>query len=142
MDYDWTKLKEIFMIPIQTKTNKVLNAATEKLYDLGMISMLCRGNNVQLKKMVMVFIDQLPKSIEEIKIAYHNREFEIVKNTAHRIKPILGYYAIIKVEKDILQIEKWAAKKVTSPEMESKIDNLDKVITQIVDQLKNEFLYK
>ena len=90
----------------------------------------------------MVFIDQLPKSIEEIKIAYHNREFDIVKNTAHRIKPILGYYAIIKVEKDILQIEKWAAKKVTSPEMESKIDNLDKVITQIVDQLKNEFLYK
>jgi len=118
MDYHRTKLKENFMIPIQTKTNKVLNAATEKLYDLGMISMLCRGNNVQLKKMVMVFIDQLPKSIEEIKIAYHNREFEIVKNTAHRIKPILGYYAIIKVEKDILQIERWAAKKVSSPEME------------------------
>lgn len=129
------------MIHTQTNTKSETGISTEKLYDLGMIEMLCHGNKEQVKKMVMVFIDQVPKSIEDIKSAYTIKDFDIIKNIAHRIKPVLSYYAIIKVEKDILLIEKWAEEKTSSFEMELKIKKLDAIIEKIVEQLKKDFLH-
>jgi HPt (histidine-containing phosphotransfer) domain-containing protein len=113
----------------------------EKLYDLCMIEQLCRGNQEKVKKIVQVFIEQIPQSVEEIKSAYSKRDFLVIKNVAHRIKPTLSYYAIIQVEKDIQLIEKLAKEELATPELEVKIKKLDTVINQIVEQMKKDFLY-
>jgi hypothetical protein len=131
--------KEKQIMQIQTNTETV--ASNEKLYDLCMIEMLCHGNREKVKRMVMVFIDQVPKSIEEMKLAFIRKDFDSIGNIAHRIKPVLSYYAIIKVEKDILLIEKWADERSASNELELKIKKLDTVVAKIVQQLKKDFLY-
>ncbi|MBS1510969.1 MAG: Hpt domain-containing protein [Bacteroidetes bacterium] len=107
-----------------------------KLFDLSMIENFCRGNQEQVKKMIKVFISQVPQSVEAIKLAYSKHNFSTIKNEAHRIKPILSYYAVLTVEHDIKQIESLAASEATGNELESKINNLDEVVTKIVDELK------
>ena len=126
---------------IQPNANEKAGSPVEKLYDLCMIEMLCHGNKEQVNKMVRVFIDQVPKSVEEIKTAYSKRDYEVIKKVAHRIKPVLRYYAIIKVEKDMLLIEQWAKEETATKELELKIRNLDTVIIKVVEQLKKNFLY-
>ena len=116
-------------------------AADEKLYDICMIDRLCRGNQEQVKKMVNVFIKEIPNAIEEIKRAYHNSDFVTVKKTTHRIKPTLSYYAIIKIEKDIRRIEALAKQGQAVPELELKITTVENVIAAVVERLKIDFLH-
>jgi HPt (histidine-containing phosphotransfer) domain-containing protein len=126
-----------------TETNipKETIAEDEKLYDLCMIEKLCRGNQEQVKQMLNVFIDQVPKAVEEIRSAYSDSDFDRVKKAAHRIKPVLGFYAVIKVEEDIRMIES-AASLLPESEFQYKLNQVDAVITHIVAQMKNTFLYQ
>jgi HPt (histidine-containing phosphotransfer) domain-containing protein len=111
----------------------------EKLYDLCMIEMLCRGNKEQIKKIVSIFISQVPQSVEEIKTAYSKNDFTTIKKVAHRIRPILGYYAIVKIEKDILRIEAIAETGIATAELQLKINKLEEVTTIVVEKLNADF---
>lgn len=126
-----------------TETNipKETIAEDEKLYDLCMIEKLCRGNQEQVKQMVNVFIDQVPKAVKEIRLAYNENNYDMVKKAAHRIKPVLSFYAVIKVEEEIKLIES-AASLLPKSEFEYKLNQVDSVITSIVAQMKNTFLYQ
>jgi HPt (histidine-containing phosphotransfer) domain-containing protein len=115
-------------------------APDEKLYDICMIERLCRGNQEQVKKMVGVFIKEIPTAIEEIKRAFINGDLVSVKNITHRIKPTLSYYAIIKIEKDIRNIEALAKQGNAGVELELKITNVENVIAAVAEKLKTDFL--
>jgi HPt (histidine-containing phosphotransfer) domain-containing protein len=110
-------------------------APFEKLYDLGMIEKLCRGDISRTKKMVQLFINDMPASIEEIKQAYKKLDFNTLKKTAHRIKPVLAMYSIVKIEKDIEMIESSGIEERVTPELESKINNLSSIIGEVTEQM-------
>ncbi len=112
---------------------------TEKLYDMCMIERLCHQNTERIQKLVAVFIDQVPRAMEEIKLAYAAGDLATVRKTTHRIKPTLSYYAIVKIEKDVLQIEKMAKQGIASAELELKIARLDKVLSEVVQRMKQDF---
>lgn len=127
------------MIHTATDSGFIAAALSEDLYDLCMIERLCRGNQEQVKKMISVFIKQIPQALEEIKSAYLRKDFITIKNTAHRIKPILSYYAIVKIEKDIRQVEALAKDEMATMEMEVRIKKIDEVLTQVVAAMKKTF---
>ncbi|GAB2838306.1 Hpt domain-containing protein [Ferruginibacter profundus] len=114
-------------------------APGEKLYELSMIDQLCRGNQEQVAKMIAVFVEQVPPSVEEIKLAYNNLDFVTIKKTAHKIKPTLTYYGIASLVKDIRFIEA-LAETASVNELAVKIKKLDDVITAVVAQMKKDYL--
>lgn len=117
------------------------NVSGEKLYELSMIEQMCRGDQEQIKMMVGVFIEEVPLSVEEIKTAYHKKDFESIKITAHRIKPTLTYYGVTKMESNIVQIEVMAEEVHTSTALSFQINKLDTIVTKVVEQMKKDFLY-
>ena len=126
---------------IENQTDVKESTSDEKTYELSMIDQMCRGNQEQIKKMVIVFIEQLPLSVEEMKVAYDKKDFNSIKATAHRIKPTLTYYGVAKLEDDIALIESMAHEAVASPSLALKIDTVCNRITQVVAQMKKDFLY-
>lgn len=126
---------------MQTENN-IISTETEKLYDLCMIEKFCRGNQEQVKKMLQVFISNVPASVEEIKSAYSQGDLPEVKKLAHRIKSTLSYYAVVKMEKDMRQIEELAGEGAAGIELEQKIEKLDKITSQIVTQMTRNYLYQ
>jgi HPt (histidine-containing phosphotransfer) domain-containing protein len=112
-----------------------IETPVEKLYDLGMINQLCRGNSDLTKKMVQLFIKEIPFSVEEIKQAYKQKDFVTLHKTAHRIKPVLSMYSIVKVEKDIELLENMLNEEKVTPETELKIIRLDNVISLVTKQM-------
>jgi len=127
------------MITTTTNINTIFETGSEKFYDMCMIERLCHNNADRIKKLVSVFIEQMPQSVEEIKQAYAKRDFAVVRKTAHRIKPTLSYYAIIKIEKDIQQIERMAKEGSDNAELELKIIKLDIVVAEVVKKMKQEY---
>ncbi len=112
----------------------------EKLFDLSLIEKASRGNELARRKMILAFAQSIPAAIQEMIQAYCNRDFGTIQKIAHRIKPILAIYAIVKLDKDIRQIEKLAKERQSIPELGLRIDKLTQVIEQVVEQLKQEYL--
>ena len=104
-------------------------APFEKLYDLDLINTFCRGDINLTKKMIQVFIKDIPVSVEEIKQAYRENDFIKMKKTAHRIKPVLSMYSIVKVGKEIEVLEMMGQEEIQTPETELKINKLDTIIS-------------
>jgi HPt (histidine-containing phosphotransfer) domain-containing protein len=111
----------------------------EKLYDLSMIDTFCRGDKNLTKKMIQVFIKDMPVSVEELKQAYKANDVITLKRTAHRIKPVLSLYSIVKIGKDIEVLENMGGEELVTPETELKINRLDNIIS-IVTQQMNKYI--
>lgn len=109
------------------------------LYDLGTIKKFCRGDENLTKKMIQMFIKDIPVSIEEIKQAYRERDFLTLKKTAHRIKPVLSLYSIVNIGKDMELLANMGKDEIVTQETELKITKLDSIISLVTQQL-NEYI--
>lgn len=111
----------------------------EQLFDMSYINKICRNNYDAVKKMVTVFINTIPAAIDEIKQLYEKQDFDAVKKTTHRIKPVIMYYAIVKAERVVLNIENMAKNRIGINELEAEIDTLKNTISDVTVAMKKEF---
>lgn len=112
---------------------------TEQLFDMSYVNKICRNNPDAIKKMVTVFINTIPAAIDEIKQLYERQDYDAVKKTAHRIKPVIMYYAIVKAERIILDIEKMAKNRLWLDGLGNKIEVLKNTVAEVVTEMKKEF---
>lgn len=115
------------------------NLSDKKLYNLGVIDKMCRGNEEQILEMVEVFIDQISQFITEIEDAYSKNDFLEIKSLTHKIKPTLTYFGTSQLEKKLLFMEELVLKKVPSGELELEINNLNSTAKEVVNEMKNDF---
>ena len=105
------------------------------LYDLSKLEKIARGNQQFIDKMIQLFVDQTPKSIAELKIAYEKRDYTKLKAVAHKIKPSLETMGIDILRDEIRAIEK-NPELLKSPEKAEKlISQIDTVINEVVNSL-------
>lgn len=112
---------------------------SEKLYDLTIVSQLCRGDEEKVVEMVAVFTTEISKSVEEIKVAFNEQDISKIKKLVHKTKPTLTYYGTVKIEKVLLEIESILGEEFTIDELEVNIKKLESTTTTIVNYMKTEF---
>jgi HPt (histidine-containing phosphotransfer) domain-containing protein len=115
------------------------NLPPVKLYDLHLISQLCRGNEEQIAKIVEVFTEEVSKSIEEINIAYAENDFSEIKKLVHKVKPTLAYFGTAVLEKEFLYLEDLLIKEFELSELELKIISVNNLTKEVVDKLKSDY---
>lgn len=113
---------------------------TEKLYDLCMIEQLSRNNPDFVRKMVGMFVERVPRDVETLIEAYSRKDTATLQKTAHRIKPVLSSYLILKVEKEIKTIESLSREGIINHEMGGMLEHIREVIEKVVDELKLKHL--
>ena len=106
------------------------------LYNLTKLENIAKGNQKFIDKMLRLFIDQVPDSVAEIKMAYKEGDFRKIKKTAHKIKPTIDIMEIVSLKKGIRDMEKNAEIYQSSEQLESLISQLDEVIGEVVDSLQ------
>lgn len=121
---------------------KYSDDGSEKLYDLTIVSQMCRGNQDMIVQMVNVFIGEITKAVEEVKLAFNTKDISEIKKLVHKTKPTLTYYGTVKIEKELLDIENILEKEYTEEILGEKISNLETITIIIVNYLKNGFNIK
>ena len=111
-----------------------------KLYDLGFIDTVCRGNQVVKKKMLDTFISTIPLDVVKIKNAHESGDFETVSQIAHKIKPVLATYGINSVAEEINAIEILAKDQPGHPELFGKIELVVNTVNLVAQDIKINFL--
>ena len=110
----------------------------EKLYNLDLLKKLSHNNKEVVHKLIHVFMEQAPKAVEEIKAAYKVRKFDLVRASAHKIKPTFGYFAIEGIEKEIESIELLANLTMASADLEILIDRVEIITKAVIDEMKQD----
>jgi PAS domain S-box-containing protein len=116
------------------------NKGTNLLYDLSNLKAISRGDDNFIKKMIMLFMEQVPSSLVEIHAAVEQNDFIKISAVAHKIKPSIDNMGIGSLKNVIRQIESLAQKNQHSQELNLKIEKLDYVLKETIKALENEFL--
>jgi two-component system, sensor histidine kinase len=116
-----------------------IQESTEPLYDLSYLKSMSRGNESFILKMVNLFCEQTPPLIEEMKDSYLANDLEKMGALAHKIKPTLDNFNILFLKEDIRTIENAGKEKIELPDMKELLEKIDKIVTQVIHQMKKEY---
>jgi CheY-like chemotaxis protein/HPt (histidine-containing phosphotransfer) domain-containing protein len=116
-----------------------LAAPSEKpIYSLEKLQHTGRGDPDFVRKMIQLFIVQIPAGVQEIRTAHASGNFALVAATAHRIEPILNNFCIGSLKEKMSELQFLALKRKASPRLEALISHLDGITTKIVDDLNTQ----
>ncbi len=107
-----------------------------KLYDLSKLKAISRGNDDFIKKMLELFIEEIPKSLDQMQAAYKNADWKTVGSVAHKIKPSIQNMGITSLVNDIQSIENAGKEKPDPIEIEKLINKVQYILDNIIEQLR------
>lgn len=76
------------------------------LYNLKSLSELSRGDTAFISKMIVIFVEQMAKSIDSIDKAIAINDLSVMKKIMHKIKPSIENLSIDSIIDDIKHLEK------------------------------------
>ncbi len=107
------------------------------LYDLSKLKKI--GSEDFVKKMLQIFIKEVPPSATLIKVAYDGRDFATVKYLTHRIRPSIQNMGIEQLYNEVNEIENLADIEEASPMLERMIEKLETITHQVAEKVKAEY---
>lgn len=110
----------------------------DTLYDLSGLKNDQPSNRVFLIKMLSIFVDTIPASVENMFLHFENDELDQVSKIAHKIKPSIDGARIALLRDCIRNIEDYKEKKRNIVQMKSDLILLRKVITEVVVAFRME----
>jgi two-component system, sensor histidine kinase len=129
----WILKKNNQLLKNETSPNASLNPP---IYNLTHLERISRGNQEFIIKMKQLFIAQIPSSMNEIRLAFDDKNFPLLKKTAHKIKPIVQNLGINDLVNDLSEIESLAHEDADNSELSLIIERASFVLNQAVEQMK------
>ncbi|TVQ89565.1 MAG: PAS domain-containing hybrid sensor histidine kinase/response regulator [Bacteroidetes bacterium] len=123
---------------INTTTMDVNDKHKESLIDLEYLEQLSEGDDDFTISMLSYFIDNTPGVIEEMKKFYKEKEWDSLRNAAHKFKPQLTFMGIKSVFQDVENIEQFAAQRRNTDNIPQLIDKTAEVCMSAITEIKAE----
>jgi len=77
-----------------------------ELFDLSKLVSTSRGDEQFITMMLQMFVQEIPKAVEELEKAAELKDFIALGSIAHRIRPSVLSYGIITLEKSLEKLER------------------------------------
>ncbi|MBC5991430.1 response regulator [Pontibacter cellulosilyticus] len=126
------------------QTAGVVNETEElqhtKLYDLSKLIAVSHGDMAFVRKMVDLFKVHTLSSVEEIKEAFNEKDYDKIRKVTHRIKPGIEKLGITTLKADILALEEFDTSAFTPTELHEAITRLESTLAKVISALANEEL--
>ena len=134
-------VKWLNLEPVATRpATKPDETAEQALFDLSKIKLLSRNNNEFIKKMIDMFCQQVPCSINEITQSYSRKDLKKVKEESHKIKPSLETMGVKQLSRDVREIEALAGEGLDSTALSDLIASITEKCNATVKALRDHEL--
>ena len=111
-------------------------SGTSKLYDLTMIQSVSGGDEEFIKKMISLFIETVPPSMQELIKSVEEKNWEQTGKLAHKLKSTIDSIGIKSIRDEIRKVESLAKEKSHLDQIPPLASHIDKVIHHCVEQLR------
>lgn len=105
--------------------------------DLSYLRNLTGGANDKMAKYIRMFLTGTPISIQQMELYALSKDWSGVKQTAHALKPQLGYFGAKGSEELIRQIERMAGDMTDLEQITPSIQNFRNQFEQISAELES-----
>jgi signal transduction histidine kinase/AmiR/NasT family two-component response regulator len=153
-DYVLKPFNEIHLLDVLSKNlnltkhlvaaTKEQNIAANELLNLDMLKQLSAGSNEFMLKIINMFLDHIPDTVNEIEKAFDSGDYEKTKALAHKIKATYIQFGIKKLEENIFLLNYFDIHSDTDlVKCKTAIVNLVDITAQVETELKKiakEFL--
>ena len=109
-----------------------------KLYDLVNLEDISSGSNAFISEMIRLFITQSENTIAGFGQALDNKNFTVIRDLAHQIKPSIDNIKITSLMPVIREVEHLAEKESVSENLSSKIMEFNIGLKNVIFQLQAE----
>jgi len=129
---------ETSLVKSNNSENNVLSK--EKLYSLDMVEAVSGGNKEFIKKMVLLFIETIPKDVKQLSNSCASKDWAQVAKTAHKLKSTIDSMAIKSIKEVVRTIESNAKNQTSLEQVPALCDKITAVINECVVQLSAEIM--
>jgi PAS domain S-box-containing protein len=112
--------------------------ADTPLYHLGKMEKLAGGDPVFIKRLIQLFLDQVPSSIDELHASLLARNTTALRAIAHRLKPAIHNLEIQSLKEVIKVLDPGTTGGPTQEEAEKWVPVLEKGLLQVAEALKKD----
>ena len=107
-----------------------------QLTDLHYLRSLTGNENDKMAKYIRMFLTGAPISIQQMDLYSLSKDWSGVKQTAHALKPQLGYFGASGTEEILKEIERMAGEQVDLDKIPMQIENFRKQFEIINSELE------
>ena len=123
-----------------TDGNTELSESPQGLTNLEYLASISNNDKGFMKEMLKTFVKSTPASISEMKKALSNKDYNVVGQIAHRIKPSITFMGINSLKLLVKEVELLGKAGEKPQEIEEKaqdlISNIEKAIIELKSELK------
>ena len=123
-------------LPVEAPAIPVFN---EKLYDLAMVKTISGGDTNFVKRMVQIFIDTMPPSVEQLRKELQQQNWDALSKQAHKMKSTIDSMGIVRLKEVIRAIESGGRDKQDLESLPALVQQVADILSACIRQLKREF---
>ncbi|WP_316832062.1 PAS domain S-box protein [Pedobacter aquatilis] len=127
----------------QPNTHNIMEQFTQEedevLYDLAGLRTISKGREVFVKKMVDMFCEQTPITVQEMIETYQAGDLEQMGAIAHKLKSNIDNLGIMPLQKVIRDVETLGRERINDVSIPASLQLIEDTISKVVTKLKEEF---
>ncbi|MFT4521425.1 MAG: HPt (histidine-containing phosphotransfer) domain-containing protein [Bacteroidia bacterium] len=108
----------------------------EKLYSLEQLEALSSGDEAFINKMVDMFVQMAPESVDRMLTALNTDDLEDLAAAAHKMKPSIDMMGITSLHRKIRDLEQWSKTRTNVDQISALLDDVIQTLHQVVQQLR------
>lgn len=110
--------------------------SNQALFDLDKLYTISRGDNGFIKKMLELFIEEVPRNLRQMEEYLLNGERKLLASLAHRIKPSVQSLHVATLTTDLQLLEQNETEQRDMKQVSSSFHHVKSVLETVVQQLK------
>ncbi|WP_185156259.1 PAS domain S-box protein, partial [Fulvivirga kasyanovii] len=110
----------------------------QTLYDLSKLKKMSRGKDGFVSKMISIFIDLVPPTINGILEAHQKQDLITIQKIAHRMKPSIDNMGIYAIKEEIRTLENITSETITTRQLKQLISKVTNTLKNAASQMKQE----
>ncbi len=124
----------------QIYTQRKMEDSQEKRYNLENLEEISGGSNEFVIEMIKLFISQSENTIPGFEQAMENKNYKVIRDLAHQIKPSIDNIKITSLMPIIREVEHLAEMENQTGELSSKIMEVNAGLKVVIFQLQAELI--
>jgi CheY-like chemotaxis protein len=132
------KDKVITIAEIKAEEITTENSANAKLYDLTMIETISGGDQSFVIKMLQLFLETVPATLNDISAASAASEWLPLSKFAHKLKSTIDSMGITELKQDIRFIENNGKMGEKPDELRAVVEKVINVMNDVMKQVKKD----
>ena len=112
----------------------------EQLYDLSKLRATSRGNEAFVQRMIRLFLEQIPDSLNQLNEAYRKGDLDKVRSISHQIKPTIDALSIHQLKAEVRLLEKYAEEGTRLEELGILMEKINQIMQMVVVEIRKELV--